>query len=216
MRKIPSLGAAFVALLVALTALPTSTAFADEGLLRTDYPSAEDPGFPFYARIDAIVDGAPPVYTDGEWAAIVFYRDPGCIPGDFNLMEFFDFNAFACPHTTSGFNLWEGAPLTIPPKVTKSFGTEVPVWFVPTSTIEVAIADGVLTIGELAGLDGLLIGTADRFSETLHPHSFPIGGGHPVPKLILNAKGQLDDGRQFALNISMLYPDLRTISIKLG
>lgn len=217
MRYRPRLGTVLLALSVALAILPASVAFADDGLVRTDFPSAEDPGIPAYARIDASVPGAPPVYSDGDWAAIVFYRDPGCVPGGFNLLQFFDFNAFACPLAISGFDLWEGEPLSSPPKVAKSFGTEVPVWFVPTSTIAVAIADGVLTIGELAGLDGLLVGTADRFVETLHPHPFPvIGGGHPTPKLILNAKGQLDDGRRFALHISMLYPDLRAISIELG
>src|SRR5262245_37510173 len=45
------------------------------------YPS-EDPGPPFYALIER---GFVP-HTD-DWAAIVFVRDPGCVPPGFNLLE---------------------------------------------------------------------------------------------------------------------------------
>ena len=79
---------------------------ADSGLVRTDWPSAEDPGPPFYARID---DVAHFVFHDGEWAAILFYRDPSCIPANFNLLQFFDPPAaFGCAPITQGYSLWQG------------------------------------------------------------------------------------------------------------
>jgi hypothetical protein len=62
----------------------------------------------------------------------------------------------------------------------------VPVWFVPVAAINQAIQDGELTIGEMVGLEGLLVGQAQQFNEVLHPH--PLlpemgGGGHPNPFL---------------------------------
>jgi hypothetical protein len=83
----------------------------------------------------------------------------------------------------------------------------VPVWFVPVAAINQAIQDGELTIGKLAGLEGLLVFYAQQFHETLHPHPLPPelgGGGHPNPKLILNAQGQLEDGCRFNLHITHL------------
>lgn len=52
--------------------------------------------------------------------------------------------------TVSGFSLWEVEPGSGPPKILKTTGDHVPVWFVPLSTATQAAADGVLTIGELA------------------------------------------------------------------
>ena len=194
----------------------SQTAAADDGLVRTTFPSAEDPGPPFYARIGDIL---PHAFDDGEWAAIYFYRDPNCVPEDFNLLTFFDFGAFGCPLEVEGFDLWEVEPLSAPPKIIISRGTgAVPVWFVPLVVFNQAIADGELTIGELAGLQGLLVGTADQFNETHHPEPFPPelgGGGHPNPKIITNAHGQLEDGRRFNLHITWLVnEDLRVVRIQ--
>lgn len=203
------------ALLLATTLLVTS-ALAETGLVRTTWPSAEDPGPPFYARIEP----APPhVYNDGEWAAIVFYRDPGCVPGGFNLLSFFDAPAaFDCRLTVHGASLWQDAPFNGAPKIVTSSGDgAVPVWFVPVDAIDQALQDGVLTIGELAGLEGLLVGHADHFNETLHPHPLPPelgGGGHPNPKLILDAHGRLEDGRRFKLHITSVNDEVRAIQIQ--
>lgn len=71
----------------------------------------------------------------------------------------------------------------------------VPIWFVPLDTINQAIQDGVLKIGELAALPGLLVGYADQFNLMLHPL-----GSNPIPHTILNAHGQIEDGRQFLLH----------------
>lgn len=207
-----------VALLLALaiTVARPQAAVIGDGPTRTTFPSAEDPGAPFYARIDP---EPPYILDDGEWAAVIFYRDPGCVPPDFNLLSFFDPPAaFACPLTIHGALLWEGEPQIGAPKIALSSGNgAVPVWFVPVGAVQQAMQDGVLTIGELAGLEGRLVGYADQFNEVLHPHPLPPelgGGGHPSPKLIVNAQGQLDDGRSFSLNVTRIEMEIQAIGIQ--
>jgi hypothetical protein len=193
----------------------TQASAANNDLVRTDWPSAEDPGPPFYAR----TDHAPPfVFNDGEWAAIVFYREPGCVPASFNLIQFFDPPAaFGCAPVTQGYSLWQES-MTGAPKIAKtSGGGAVPVWFVPVEAVNQVMQDGDLTISELEELDGLLVGYADQFEETLQPHSLPPelgGGGHPNPKLVLDAKGQLEDGRQFNLHITQVRDEVKAIQIQ--
>src|SRR5687768_14188345 len=96
-----------IVLLLVVSALVATTAPAS-AVVRT-----EDGGdVPFYARISTI--GEPDqVFHDDQWAVIVFYRPPSCVPKNVNLLAFFDFpgpsgpGAFACnPPTTAGFNLW--------------------------------------------------------------------------------------------------------------
>lgn len=187
---------------------------ANNGLVRTDWPSAEDPGPPFYARTDHV---PPFVFNDGEWAAIVFYREPSCVPVDFNLVQFFDPPAaFGCALTTQGYSLWQEA-LTGAPKIVKTSGGAVPVWFAPVDEVNQVTQDGDLLIGELEGLDGLLVGYADQFEETLQPHPLPPelgGGGHPNPKVIVEAKGQLEDGRQFNLHFTQVQDEVKAIQIQ--
>lgn len=182
---------------------------SNSALVRTTWPSPQDPGPPAYARIEP----APPhVYNDGVTAAVVFYRNPACIPADFNLLGFFGAPAaFGCTLFVEGQTLWENAPFSGPPAMTRSRGDAVPVWFAPMDAVEAAIADDVLTIGELAGLDGLLMGTADRFHEMLQP----IGGPNPVPKLVIGAQGELDDGRDFALQLTSVDGTVQVIRIEI-
>lgn len=184
------------------------------GLVRTTWPSAEDPGPPFYARMDAIT----PVFIAGDWAVIAFYRDPDCVPAAFNLLQFFDPPAaFGCPLAAEGFALWQGEPLAGAPKVSRARGTgAVPFWFVPAEAVLQAIEDGVLTIGELAALPGRLAGSATHFNEVLHPHPLPPflgGGGHPNPKLIVDAHGVLADGRRFNYHVSRVNDEIQTIRL---
>lgn len=188
---------------------------ANNGLVRTDWPSADDPGPPFYARTDHL---PPFVFNDGEWAVVVFYREPSCVPADFNLVQFFDPPAaFGCTPTTQGYSLWQEA-LTGAPKIAKTSGAgAVPVWFAPVEEVNQVIQDGDLLIDELEGLDGLLVGYADQYDETLQPHPLPPelgGGGHPTPKLIVDAKGQLEDGRQFNLHFTQVQDEVKAIQIQ--
>lgn len=211
------LGAAIVASAVALLVPGSVGARADGEVVRTVFPSAEDPGPPLYARVGD--PAGPQVYHDGEWAAIVFYRDLDCVPDDFDLLQFFAFQSLGCQLTVSGFSIWEVEIFSAPPKVVEASGSAVPIWFVPVDVIEGAVADGVLTLGELRGLEGAVLGHADRFQEVLHPIPLPPelgGGGHPDPKLVQRARGSLEDGRRFLLRITHIYPEAPRVEIALG
>lgn len=144
---------------------------------------------PFYARIER----GEILHTD-EWAVIIFYRSPGCVPADFNILDFFDFGAFGCtPPTTDGLVIWEGEPWLTAPIQIKLHGLgAVPVWFVSWSELETAVGDDELTINELAELPSLLVGTADFYTETLHPT-----GGAKVPMINYVALGYLENGTPF-------------------
>jgi len=181
-----------------------------QGLIRT-----EEVGGPFYARI---VPEPPHVYADGGWVGIAFYRSPACVPDDFNLLEFFDLvpafpegppRPILCPLMVKGHSLWRGepgAPETGAPHTVVSHGDgPVPVWFVLEQEVLAAMGDGALTIVELEAMDSLIKGQASRFNELIHPHGLPgqaNGGGHPTPKIVLNAQGTLADGRAFQFHIT--------------
>jgi hypothetical protein len=193
---------------------PLLASEAGAGLVRTTWPSAEDPGLPYYARITSEVM----LVVDG-WAVIPFYRDPACVPAGFNLLDFFDAPAaFGCPLTVQGFSLWRGEAFVGSPKVLHSQGAgAVPFWFVPAETVSAAAQDGVLTIGELESLSGRIAGHATHFDEVLHPQSLPPflgGGGHPNPKGILKAQGTLEDGRRFQFHVVAQDADEKSIRLR--
>jgi hypothetical protein len=188
-------------------------------LVRTD-----DVGGPFYARI---VPVPPHIYSDGTWVGIAFYRDPACVPGDFNLLAFFDLvEAFPegpprpilCTLLVQGHSLWHGAPGNGAPHTVVSAGNgPVPVWFALEQEVLAAMADGDLTIIELEALGSLIKGEADHFDELLHPHGIPgqaNGGGHPAPKIVLNAHGTLADGRRFQFHITDVEAGARNVRIR--
>lgn len=215
MRRLgPTIALALAMTLLAGYAAPADAA-EDAGLVQTSWPSADDPGMPFYARVELF---PPFIFNDGEWAAVVFYRDPACVPEDFNLISVFDVpGAFFCPHTVHGTSLWNGAYLNGSPRmVTMEGNGAVPVWFVPWKAVsDRARADGVLTVSDLAETEGILIGYADRYHETLQPHADPNfgGGGHPNPSMTVNASGVLDDGRGFQLHIDWIKDQVRSTQI---
>ena len=189
---------------------------ASAALVRTEFPSADDPGPPFYARIEPIPFN---VIVVDDWAVVYFYRDPTCIPSAFNLLAFFDAPmAFACSALVEGHSLWQGEAFLGAPKIVQTQGMGAVVfWFIPADVMVAAIQDGVLMIGELAGLDGRLIGTATRFHEVLHPHPLPPirgGGGHPNPKLIVSAHGTLEDGRSFQFDFVRQDLDVRSVRLR--
>jgi hypothetical protein len=165
--------------------------------VRTVFPSAEDPGMPFYARVEGPHVGPVLAPHTEDWAAIVFYRSPACVPEEFNLLDFFDVPAaFSCPHTVDGFNLWREGPFAPPPMLAQSRGLgAVPIWFVALDELEAAVADGVLTVQELLSLPSLRMGSASFFREQLRPT-----GGAQRPGLVMTAHGVMDDGQAFQLH----------------
>ncbi len=165
-----------------------------QAAVRQEIPE-EQPGPPFYARTISRIPGAE------ELSAVVFYRDPACIPSGFNLLDFFDIpRAFRCPLTVEGFVIWKNGP---PPQdqapiqqvLFENEAKAVPVWFVSTSELEAARADNVLTINELAVLPSLVRGMATSFHETLHPT-----GGAQQDMIEINARGTVPNGRRFQLH----------------
>lgn len=207
-----------ITILLALVAVLAGSqpAAADEGLVRTTWPSQDDPGMPFYARVELL---PPYIFNDGQWAAVVFYRDPSCVPADFNLISVFDVPAaFSCPHTVHGTSLWNGEPFNGAPKIIDIGGNgAVPVWFVPWDAVsDQARPDGSLTVADLQQIEGRLVGHADQYTEELQPHADPAfgGGGHPNPKMIVNAHGQLEDGRDFKLHITWVHDEVQSIQIQ--
>lgn len=182
-------------------------------LVRSEWPTAQDPGHPFYARIES----TPPHFliADG-FAVVVFYREPGCVPGDFNLLEFFQPPiAFGCTPTVDGFAIWEGGVGSGAPKTSVSRGDDVPIWFVPAATALAAISDGMLTIGELSALDGLVKARATRYHETLKPQEFMGQGGHPNPSLVIEAGGSLDGGGSFGFHYTRIRSRVVAASLRI-
>jgi hypothetical protein len=161
---------------------------------------------PFYARIEH-----NEIFHNDEWAVVVFYRAPACVPADFNLLAQFHFpsesdaGAFECqPPTVEGFALWdEGPGIDDAPTQVKLHGLgAVPVWFVswkdspPDSAVvlpglQTAIADGVLTVRELKGLYMFRKGAATSYTETIHPFQSNSNG-----MIQFFGKGTLDQSGQ--------------------
>lgn len=180
-----------------------------EGLVRLSIPD-EDPGPPFYARVTSILNE---FFHDDGWLAIPFYRDPGCIPPDFNMLELFDFpgpdgpGAFACPLLMQGFMLIEpDAPLGTFPRQVVLTGAAVPFWFVPWNEFQAAAIDGEVTIGELSAL-GPVIGLADRYHEMLKPRETD----HAI---VIDARGTLEDGRSFQFSVMHLDDRTRSVQVR--
>ena len=143
----------------------------------------EDPYAPIYADF----------YGNEEWTAVFFYRNPGCVPDDFDLWGvFYDFpDAFYCDLTVKGFVIYKN-PEDFAPKQAKLKGLgAVPIWFVSTEHFEDALSGG-LTITALEDMESLQIGSASSYKEVLHPM------GHPeMPMKNIVASGILEDGRSF-------------------
>jgi hypothetical protein len=192
--------------LIAGCLLPISLLACSDGLAPTgpDDPSApvraagapiirhfpgESPGVPTYALLSR---GYAP--SDGGWVGIVFTRDPACVPGAFNLLDWLNPPAaWGCTLTVEGEQWFHDPP--VPPDFqghVRGLGA-VPVYFVALSEYQAAIADDVLTIGELEGLPSLLVGYASFFHQVYHNTNQPTDHGHET----IVAHGTLEDGRTF-------------------
>lgn len=166
-----------------------------------DFP-VESPGIPAYARFELLIPNFD-LPNDRQWAAFVFYRDPTCVPADFNLGDFFDLpgpaglGAFACPLLVEGHEIWRNGPQTdVAPifVLSRNAVPELPVWFVQWPDLRDAIDDGVLTIEELRDIPSLVTARAHWFEERLYPN-----GGADNPGISLRASGDLNGGGRFEL-----------------
>lgn len=189
-----SLSMLLLAVLVSTLIALGTAAFAN---IMFVFPGAS-PGGPYYARVERGPGGSPLVPHDEAWAAIVFYRQPDCVPAGFNLLNFFHVPAaFGCTLTVEGFEIWRNGPASdLAPIHVSSYGMgAVPVWLVEWWELQAAIIDDVLTMPELQGLATLRKGSASFFKETLHPD-----GGAQQTKLQIGASGLLEDGQAFRLH----------------
>ena len=152
------------------------------------YPS-ETPGPPYYALFGY---GFTP--NDAGWVGIVFVRSPACVPPGFNLLDWLNPpTAWGCALTVEGQAWWHD-PAVPPAFQLRGRGTgAVPVYFVTLAELQAAIADNVLTMGELQGLPSLLVGSATFLEHVAHNTNQPTNHGHET----LVSRGTLADGRTF-------------------
>jgi hypothetical protein len=161
----------------------------------------ESPGSPIYAGIAGFF-----MNTDGEWVAIEIVRERGCIPADFNLLQFSNNPAaFECRSLIGGKEWWYPEDLEalanrpwsrIPPFPFQARLVGLPgmlIYFVRLSELNAAITDGVLTIGELESLRSLLVGHVNSYLQVQHNSNLGHAPGHSNT----TAHGTLDDGRSF-------------------
>ncbi len=183
-----------------------------QSAVRLNVPG-EDAGPPFYSQIQRTQ--GPERYfipRTSEWAAIPWNREPVCVPPDFDLLNLNDFTPafpggpprpFLCPLVVEGFVIFEDGPppLDLAPILSQlRAAPEVPIWFVATSELEAAAADGDLTLLELLAMPSLTVGLADFYKETVQPGiERPQGPGNG--KIEINASGELEGGGRFRMHV---------------
>ena len=150
----------------------------------------EDQQPPYYATIDR---GFMP-HTE-EWAVVIFYRTPECVPADFNLLDFFDPppRPFLCALQIEGHSNWRSVDDPFPADIHLQGTGAVPLWFVRWPELQAAVADDKLTVAELSALPSLLIGSASFFNHSIRNSIRGQRGGNEA----LVASGTLTDGRSF-------------------
>ena len=150
----------------------------------------EQPGPRYYALLDR---GFMP--NDNGWVGIVFVRDPSCVRAGFNLLDWFDSPAaaFACGLTVEGEAWWHDLATPPPFQIHERGLGAVPIYFVRRSELQAAIADDVLTIGDLESLPSLVVGKASFLEHIIHNTNQPTNHGHET----LVSRGLLEDGRSF-------------------
>jgi len=189
------------ALLVLVVAMAPVRAETDLPSLKLEFP-LESPGIPAYARLELLIPGFD-VPSNEDWAAIVFYRDPDCVPTDFDLGQFFHFpgpggpGAFGCRLLIEGFEHWLNGPGEDPAPIyarSRNAVPELPIWFVSWPELDALFESGMVFIDEIEALPSLIRGSAWWFEEALYPN-----GAAPDPALTLKAHGRLESGGQFVL-----------------
>jgi hypothetical protein len=184
----------------ALVTMPALSAARSE--VRREFgPEIPYSGPPYYAQISYTRDFGWEIYHTGEWAAIPFYRDPACVPRDFNLLDMFDVPAaFDCSLAVRGFEIFTSP--AAPPKKSKTFGLgAVSIYFVRWSKLREAVDDYWLGMPELEALvsaGDAVVGSASFFVSELHPS----GGTAVVPHIEISASGLLQDNRHFVFQVA--------------
>ena len=185
-----------------LSAPASAQSLPGQPTLHLEFPVVS-PGIPAYARLELLIPGFD-VPDDKHWAAIVFYRDPDCVPPDFDMGRFFDLpgpnglGAFACPLLIEGHEIWENGPgQDVGPIYVRSRNAtpNLPIWFVKWSDLRPLLDSGEIYIGQIKSLPSLVRGKARWFEEALYPNGAAID-----PGLSMKAEGKLDHGGKFRLS----------------
>lgn len=178
-------------LVVTLVALTLST--VAQAQIHLQIPEDLQP--PIYANFDR---GFMP-HTE-EWAVVIFYRTPDCVPADFNLLDFFDPppRPFSCDLQIEGHSNWRSLDDPYPADIHLQGTGAVPLWFVRWPDLQAAVADDELAVVELAALPSLLIGSASFYHESIRNDIRGQRGGNEA----VVAAGTLTDGRSFQVEIT--------------
>jgi hypothetical protein len=152
----------------------------------------DDEPLPFHALVMTEVF---PGNREAQWSGVAFYRLPEGIADDFNLLDFFDIPGafFNEPMSVSTRSIRKDPDLAPPFQLQVRGLGAVPVWVVDAEDMEEAIADGVLTMPELADIPSVVVGEATNFHEMIQPDS------RDPRQVTLVAKGTLEDGRTFQI-----------------
>jgi hypothetical protein len=174
-------------------------------LARLDVP-VESPGIPYYVRLSRSGDGTSSsgwvVPANADWTAIVFYRDPDCIPMDFDLGFGIDppgpdgLGAFACKPLFEGFDLrFSTLDPFLPPDYVfmRNSTADMPIWFVQSQEINELLDRGFVYLDEIEVLPSRVAGRAWQFEEQIRPF-----GPNPEATVRVTARGGLENGGQFS------------------
>lgn len=185
-----------------ITAMPVAAqSEGDNGPVRLNFPT-QSPGIPAYARLELLIPDFD-VPSNDDWAAIVFYRNPDCIPLNFDLGQFFHVpgpdgpGAFGCDLLIEGFELWANGPgQDLAPVYARSRSAvpDLPIWFVSWPDLSELFDTGMVFIDQIEALPSLIRGSAWWFEESLHPN-----GSAPDPGISITARGRLETGGEFSL-----------------
>ena len=89
----------------------------------------------------------------------------------------------------------------------------VPVWFVSWPELEAEIDDdGIVTITDLEDMNSLRKGSAEFYSETLHPTTDAV----QVPMINFVARGTLEDGESFMVQVIWVTISVYKVQIRFG
>jgi len=161
----------------------------------------ESPGHPYYAHLSSFGDSWMAPGND-EWTVIIFYRDPACIPAEFDMSVGLDFPGpqglgfLACPATYEGYQLHFSSPdpfLNPDYLFMRNSTLEMPMWFVSTRELRELFERGFFQMADIETLPSRVSASAWQFEAQMEPYGF-----NPELKVRFNARGRLETGGQFS------------------